>query len=77
MIMLHMSYSSVPSATVCHEHQFKDKYLYYRFHDDDQGVGTVPTHVEKKECKEELSDALSLLSQIGPDAMMRMILWKL
>lgn len=63
--------------SVCREHQFKDKYLFYRFCEDDQGVGTVPSHAQKKECEEELQDTLITLAQIGPDAMMRMILRKL
>ncbi|KAK3603635.1 hypothetical protein CHS0354_017354 [Potamilus streckersoni] len=62
---------------VCHEHQFKDKYLFYRFHDDDQGVNTVLSTADKKECEEELQDTLLMLAQTGPDAMMRMILRKL
>lgn len=62
---------------MCREHQFKDKYLFYRFCEDDQGVGTVPNHAQKKECEEELQDTLITLAQIGPDAMMRMILRKL
>lgn len=61
---------------MCHEHQFKDKFLFYRFSVDDQGIGMVPTHADKKECEEELTDILALLVQIGPDAMMRMILRK-
>ncbi|XP_078571706.1 rap guanine nucleotide exchange factor 4-like isoform X4 [Branchiostoma floridae x Branchiostoma japonicum] len=62
---------------VCQEHQFKDKYLFYRFRDDDTGMGSMPSTAEKKECEEELQDTLVMLSQIGPDAMMRMILRKL
>ncbi|XP_033735691.1 LOW QUALITY PROTEIN: rap guanine nucleotide exchange factor 4-like [Pecten maximus] len=61
---------------VCHEHQFKDRYLFYRFRQDDQGVGTTPSHADRKECDEELQDTLLSLAQIGPDAMMRMILRK-
>ncbi|XP_046573528.1 LOW QUALITY PROTEIN: rap guanine nucleotide exchange factor 4-like [Haliotis rubra] len=61
---------------VCHQHQFKDKYLFYRFCEDDEGVGTVPTSGVRKECEEELGETLALLAQIGPDAMMRMILRK-
>ena len=61
---------------MCREHQFKDKYLFYRFHDDDQGVGIIPTHTDKKECEDQLQDTLNALAQIGPDAMMRMILRK-
>ena len=62
---------------MCHEHQFKDKYLFYRFHDDDQGIGIVPTAADKRDCEDDLPDTLSYLAQIGPDAMMRMILRKL
>ncbi|XP_064614683.1 rap guanine nucleotide exchange factor 4-like [Liolophura sinensis] len=61
---------------VCHEHQFKDKYLFYRFAEDDQGVGSSPTHADKKESEDCLADMLVTLAQIGPDAMMRMILRK-
>ncbi|XP_064648532.1 rap guanine nucleotide exchange factor 4-like [Lineus longissimus] len=61
---------------VCHEHQFMDKYLFYRFHDDDEGIGTLPTNADKKECDDELQYTLSMLGQIGPDAMLRMILRK-
>ncbi|XP_076472872.1 rap guanine nucleotide exchange factor 4-like isoform X2 [Babylonia areolata] len=61
---------------VCHEHQFKDKYLFYRFTEDDQGVGVTPSAGDKRECEEELQDSLRTLAQIGPDAMMRMILRK-
>ena len=59
------------------EHQFKDKYLFYRFHDDEAGVGIVPTAADKQDCGEDFPDTLALLAQIGPDAMMRMILRKL
>ena len=62
---------------VCHEHQFKDKYLFYRFREDDQGVSTVPSNMSKKECEDELQEIFLMLAQIGPDAMMRMILRKL
>lgn len=61
---------------MCHEHQFKDKYLFYRFAEDDQGVGLSPTHADKKESEDCLADMLVTLAQIGPDAMMRMILRK-
>lgn len=61
---------------VSHEHQFKEKYLFYRFREDDLGISSVPTSAEKKESEDELPDILNLLSQIGPDAMLRMILRK-
>ena len=64
------------SLTVCKEHQFKDKQLFYRFHADDEGYGTVPTTTDRKEVEEEFPEVLTVLAQKGPDAMMRMILRK-
>ena len=69
-------YIVLPMFAVCHEHQFKDKYLFYRFREDDQGVSTVPSSVSKKECEDDLQEVFLMLAQIGPDAMMRMILRK-
>uniref|UniRef100_A0A4W3INP2 Rap guanine nucleotide exchange factor 4 n=1 Tax=Callorhinchus milii TaxID=7868 RepID=A0A4W3INP2_CALMI len=59
------------------EYNFQDKYLFYRFLDDEQEDALVPTDGEMKECEEELQETMLLLSQIGPDAHMRMILRKL
>ncbi|XP_065736479.1 rap guanine nucleotide exchange factor 4 isoform X7 [Phocoena phocoena] len=58
------------------EHHFQDKYLFYRFLDDEHEDAPLPTEEEKKECDEELQDTVLLLSQLGPDAHMRMILRK-
>ncbi|XP_041434160.1 rap guanine nucleotide exchange factor 4 isoform X1 [Xenopus laevis] len=58
------------------EYYFQDKYLFYRFLDDDHEDAPMLTEEEKKESDEELQDTLLLLSQIGPDAHMRMILRK-
>ncbi|KAM9305228.1 rap guanine nucleotide exchange factor 4-like [Gastrophryne carolinensis] len=58
------------------EYYFQDKYLFYRFLDDEHDDVPMPTDEEKRECEEELQDTLLLLSQIGPDAHMRMILRK-
>ncbi|XP_033023913.1 rap guanine nucleotide exchange factor 4 isoform X2 [Lacerta agilis] len=58
------------------EQNFQDKYLFYRFLDDEHEDAPMPTEEEKKECDEELQDTMLLLSQIGPDAHMRMILRK-
>ncbi|XP_072836250.2 rap guanine nucleotide exchange factor 4 isoform X1 [Pogona vitticeps] len=58
------------------EQNFQDKYLFYRFLDDELEEAPMPTEEEKKECDEELQDIILLLSQIGPDAHMRMILRK-
>ncbi|KAL6484692.1 hypothetical protein MHYP_G00067370 [Metynnis hypsauchen] len=61
---------------VDHELDFQDKYLFYRFLDDEQDDASLPSEEEKKETDEELQDTLLLLSQMGPDAHMRMILRK-
>ncbi|KAM5280548.1 rap guanine nucleotide exchange factor 4 isoform 6-T6 [Ctenodactylus gundi] len=58
------------------EHHFQDKYLFYRFLDDEHEDAPLPTEEEKKESDEELQDTMLLLSQMGPDAHMRMILRK-
>uniref|UniRef100_A0A3Q1F8E9 Rap guanine nucleotide exchange factor 4a n=1 Tax=Acanthochromis polyacanthus TaxID=80966 RepID=A0A3Q1F8E9_9TELE len=61
---------------VDHELSFQDKYLFYRFLDDEREDAPLPSEEERKESQEELQDTLLLLSQIGPDAHMRMILKK-
>ncbi|KAM6985252.1 rap guanine nucleotide exchange factor 4 isoform 2-T2 [Aplochiton taeniatus] len=61
---------------VDHEVNFQDKYLFYRFLGDEQEDLPQPSEQEIKESDEELQDTLLLLSQIGPDAHMRMILRK-
>lgn len=59
------------------EQHFQDKYLFYRFLDDEhEDAPVMPSEEEKKECDEELQDTILLLAQIGPDAHMRMILRK-
>lgn len=58
------------------EYHFQDKYLFYRFLDDEQEDAPMPSEEEKKESDEELQDTFLLLCQIGPDAHMRMILRK-
>ncbi|KAF3694862.1 Rap guanine nucleotide exchange factor 4 [Channa argus] len=58
------------------ERSFQDKYLFYRFLDDEQEDVPFPSEEERRESQEELQDTLLLLSQIGPDAHMRMILRK-
>ncbi|XP_041940145.1 rap guanine nucleotide exchange factor 4 isoform X2 [Alosa sapidissima] len=58
------------------ELNFQDKYLFYRFLDDEQDGAVPPSEEEMKESEDELQDTLLLLSQMGPDAHMRMILRK-
>lgn len=62
--------------TVDHELSFQDKYLFYRFLDDEEEDAVLPSDDEKREAEEELQETLLFLSQIGPDAHMRMILRK-
>ncbi|XP_036732815.2 rap guanine nucleotide exchange factor 4 isoform X3 [Manis pentadactyla] len=58
------------------EHYFQDKYLFYRFLDDEHEDAPLPTEEEKKEWDEELQDTMLLLLQMGPDAHLRMTLRK-
>uniref|UniRef100_A0A8C5MQC9 Rap guanine nucleotide exchange factor 4 n=1 Tax=Leptobrachium leishanense TaxID=445787 RepID=A0A8C5MQC9_9ANUR len=58
------------------EYHFQDKYLFYRFLDDENEDAPMPTDEEKKESDEELQDTFLLLSQTGPDAHMRLLLRK-
>uniref|UniRef100_A0AAR2JNF1 Rap guanine nucleotide exchange factor (GEF) 4 n=1 Tax=Pygocentrus nattereri TaxID=42514 RepID=A0AAR2JNF1_PYGNA len=58
------------------ELNFQDKYLFYRFLDDEEEDAVLPSEDEKREAEEELQETLLFLSQIGPDAHMRMILSK-
>lgn len=64
------------TSTVDHELNFQDKYLFYRFLDDEEEDAVLPSDDEKREAEEELQETLLFLSQIGPDAHMRMILRK-
>ncbi|XP_016423447.1 rap guanine nucleotide exchange factor 4-like isoform X2 [Sinocyclocheilus rhinocerous] len=61
---------------VDHKLNFQDKYLFYRFLDDEEEDAVLPSDDEKREAEEELQETLLFLSQIGPDAHMRMILRK-
>lgn len=63
-------------AHVSQEHFFKDKYLFYRFAGDEEGTLTKPNTGDPTECEEQLNDVILTLAQIGPDAMLRMILRK-
>lgn len=58
------------------EMSFQDKYLFYRFLDDEQQDAPGLHDEDRRASQEELQDALLFLSQIGPDALMRMILRK-
>ncbi|KAM4727765.1 rap guanine nucleotide exchange factor 4-like isoform 1-T1 [Anableps anableps] len=55
---------------------FHDKYLFYRFLDDEEEDTPLPSEEEKRESEEELPETILFLAQIGPDALLRMILRK-
>lgn len=55
---------------------FQDKYLFYRFLDDEDEDTPLPSEEEKRESEEELPETILFLAQIGPDALLRMILRK-
>lgn len=61
---------------VSQEHYFKDKYLFYRFSGDENEKLIKPTPTEQIECEDQLNDVILTLAQVGPDAMLRMILRK-
>jgi len=63
-------------APVCREHVFKDSSLFYRFVDDEAAVTDPECEVDLRQCRDEVVDAMSLLCQNAPDAMIRMILRK-
>ena len=62
--------------SVCREHPFYDKYLFYRFLEDDSGAGVYPSEADLDKAEEDLCDVLTLLAQLSPDAIMRTILRK-
>ncbi|XP_076000723.1 rap guanine nucleotide exchange factor 4-like isoform X1 [Genypterus blacodes] len=55
---------------------FQDKYLFYRFLDDEEEDTPLPSEEEKRESEEELPETILFLAQTGPDALLRMILRK-
>uniref|UniRef100_A0A8D3E7G9 Rap guanine nucleotide exchange factor 4-like n=1 Tax=Scophthalmus maximus TaxID=52904 RepID=A0A8D3E7G9_SCOMX len=55
---------------------FQDKYLFYRFLDDEEEDTPLPSEEEKRESEEELPETILFLAQIGPDSLLRMILRK-
>lgn len=61
---------------VSQEHYFKDKYLFYRFAGDEDRTSEKPSVAEQEECEEQINDVILTLAQVGPDAMLRMILRK-
>lgn len=58
------------------EHYFKDKYLFYRFTIKEKNWIDSRNINDKKTWEDQLQETIILLSQIAPDAALRMILRK-
>lgn len=69
-------FSTCVGFSVDQELGFQDKYLFYRFLDDEEEDTPLPSEEEKRESEEELPETILFLAQIGPDALLRMILRK-
>ena len=63
-------------VSVDQELSFQDKYVFYRFLSDEREDAAPPGDEEHRQSEEELLETLVLLSQLGPDAHLRMILRK-
>ena len=64
-------------SPVTREHPFRDKYLFYRFRDDVDVMGSMnPTSSERREAESRLPSALAILQRRAPDALIRLILRK-
>lgn len=72
----HVCFKCVRCSSVDQELGFQDKYLFYRFLDDEEEDTPLPSEEEKRESEEELPETILFLAQIGPDALLRMILRK-
>ncbi|GFN77937.1 rap guanine nucleotide exchange factor 4 [Plakobranchus ocellatus] len=62
---------------VCKQHPFLDQYLFYRFAEDEDISGPLPTEANLERAQEDLFDVLTFLAQASPDAALRVILRKL
>ena len=63
-------------VTVTGEHPFRDKALLYRFWQDKEGAAGSPSQDQVVWAEDQLNTCLSVLTQKGPDAIMRMIMRK-
>ncbi len=67
------------TVAVSHEYPFLDKYLFYRWSEDEGVPGSLvrlPSREEQELFERELSTALYFLATVGPDALFRMVLQK-
>ena len=67
--------------TVSKEHQFKDKFVFYRFHDDVEGrgdgpAGRKPNNDVIRDAQQKKDEVISTLTQLAPDAVLKAILRK-
>lgn len=63
------------------EHQFKDKFVFYRFHDDAEGrgdgpAGRKPSQDAVRDAQQKKDEVISTLTQLAPDAVLKAILRK-
>ena len=63
-------------VTVTGEHPFRDKALLYRLWQDEEGAAGSPSQDQVVWAEDQLNTCLSVLTQKGTDAIMRMILRK-
>jgi hypothetical protein len=68
--------SVILCVTVTGEHPFRDKALLYWFWQDKEGAAGSPSQDQVVWAQDQLNTCLSVLTQKGPDAVMRMILRK-
>ncbi|XP_013781749.1 rap guanine nucleotide exchange factor 4-like isoform X2 [Limulus polyphemus] len=61
---------------VSQEYQFKDKHLFYRFREDQDGVGTTPSQDDRHLAEKEFQESLTVLLQLSPEAILRTIIRK-
>ncbi|EFX81993.1 hypothetical protein DAPPUDRAFT_210921 [Daphnia pulex] len=63
------------------EHQFKDKFVFYRFHEDAEGrgdgpAGRKPGQDAVRDAQQKKDEVISTLTQLAPDAVLKAILRK-
>ncbi|KZS09472.1 Exchange protein directly activated by cAMP [Daphnia magna] len=63
------------------EHQFKDKFVFYRFHEDAEGrgdgpAGRKPSQDVVRDAQQKKDEVISTLTQLAPDAVLKAILRK-
>ncbi|XP_076359028.1 rap guanine nucleotide exchange factor 4-like [Tachypleus tridentatus] len=61
---------------VSQEYQFKDKHLFYRFREDQDGFGTTPSQDDRHLAEKEIQESLTVLLQLSPEAILRSIVRK-